>query len=73
MSSANAPDASCRSSDRSDADRHGADQLSPASTTAGQTDALTARQSDDAQKHHEASATGQALNHNSRPRLKAMR
>ena len=61
MSSADAPDAASRRGDPSDADWHGVDQLSPAGSRAGQPHALTARQSNVAQKHDEASSAGEVL------------
>ncbi len=67
MSSADAPGTASRSGDRSDADCHGADQLSPAGSTAGQTRALTSRQPDDAEKHDEASSAGQVVEPEPRP------
>ena len=59
--SADAADAAGRSGDRPAADWHGADQLPPPRQAIGAKNALTAGQPDDAQKHDETSAAGQAL------------
>ena len=61
MKSADAADAASWNGDHPAADRHGPDQLSPEGSPAGTRHVLAAGLPDDAQKHHEASPSGQAV------------